>query len=54
MSYGLKNSGIVFLSATSQSLTSSVVTGDGSFDAVLRDDICLSTLKAALNLEEEV
>ena len=37
MSYGLNNSGIVFLSVMSQSLTSSVVTGDGSFDAVLRN-----------------
>ena len=31
-SYGVKNSGIVFISATSQNLTSSVVTGKGSFN----------------------
>ena len=37
----------------SQSLTLSVVTGEGSFDAVLRNDIRLSALKAALDLEEE-
>ena len=30
------------------------MTGEGSFDAVLRNDIHLSVLKAALNLEEEV
>ena len=54
MSYGQKNSVIVFLSAISQSLTCSVVTGEGSLDAVLRNDIRLSALKAALNLEEEV
>ena len=53
MSYGLKNSGIVFLSAMSQSLTCSVVIG-GLFNTVLRNDIHLSALKAALNLEEEV
>ena len=53
-SYGLKNSGIVFISAICQSLTCSVVTEYGSFDAVLRDDIRLSAQKAALNLEEEV
>ena len=53
MSHGLKNSGIVFISAMSQSLTCSVVMGEGSFDAVLRNDNCLSALKAALNLEEE-
>ena len=38
----------------SQSLTCSVVIGEGSFDPVLRNDIHLSALKAALNLEEEV
>ena len=54
MSYGLKNSGIVFISVMSQSLTCSIVTGESLFDAVLRNDICLSTLKAVLNLEEEV
>ena len=48
MSYRLKNSGIVFISAMSQSLTCSVVTREGSFDAVLRNDIHLSALKAAL------
>ena len=52
--YGLKNSGIVFISAMSQSLTCLVVTGKGSFSAVLRNNIHLSTLKAALNLQEEV
>ena len=51
--YRLKNSGVVFISAMSQSLTCSVVT-EGSFDAVLRNDIHLSALKTALNLEEEV
>ena len=54
MSYGLKNSGIVFLSAMSQSLTCLDVTGENSFDAVLRNDICVSALKAALDLDEEV
>ena len=38
----------------SQSLTCSVVTDEDSFDAVQRNDICFSALKAALNLEEEV
>ena len=33
----------------SQSLTCSVVTGEGSFDTVWQDDIRLSALKAALN-----
>ena len=28
--------------------------GEGSFDADLRNDVCLSALKAALNLEEEL
>ena len=37
-----------------QNLTCSVVTRDGSFDAVQRNDIHLSALKAALNLEKEV
>ena len=53
-SYGLKNSGIAFISVMSQSLTFLVVTGEGLFNTVLRNDICLSVLKAALNLEEEV
>ena len=30
------------------------MTGEGSFDTVLRNDIHLSALKAALNLEEKV
>ena len=37
-----------------QSLTCLVVTREGSFDAVLRNDIYLRALKTALNLEEEV
>ena len=49
----MKNSGIVFISAMIQSLTYSVVTGEGSFDAVLRNDFHLNALKAALSLEEE-
>ena len=53
-SYELKNSGIVFISAISQRLTCLVVTGEGSFDGVLRNAIYLSALKAALDLEEEV
>ena len=44
----------VFISAMRQSLTCSVVTGDGSVVADLRNNIRLSALKAALNLEEEV
>ena len=44
----------MFISAMSKSLTFSVVTGDGSFDSVLRNNFHLSALKAALNLEEEV
>ena len=35
-------------------LTCSVVMGEGSFEAVPRNDIRLGALKAALNLEEEV
>ena len=54
MSYGLKNTWIVFISAMSQSLTCSVVTEESSFDAVLRNDIRFNALKAALDLEEEV
>ena len=54
MSYELKNRGIVFISAMSQSLTCLVVTGEGLFDAVLRNNIRLSALKAELNLEKEV
>ena len=38
----------------SQSLICPVVTREGSFDAVLRNDIPLSALKVGLNLEEEV
>ena len=53
-SYQLKNNEIVFTSGMRQSLTSSVVTGEGLFDAVLRNDIRLSAAKAALNLEEDV
>ena len=52
-SYRLKNNGIVFISAMSQSLTCSVVTGEGLFDAVLRNNIRLSAQKAVLDLEEE-
>ena len=52
-SYGLKNGGIVFIWAMSQSLTCSVVTGEGSYDEVLRNDIYLTVLKAAVNLEDE-
>ena len=37
----MKNSGIVLISAMIQSLTCSVVTGEGSFVAVLRNDIRL-------------
>ena len=48
------DSGIVFISVMSQSLTCSVVTVVCMFNAVLRKDICPSALKAALNLEEEV
>ena len=47
-SYGLKNSGIVFRSAMSQSLFSAVVMGEGSFDAIRRNNIHNSSLKAAL------
>ena len=54
MTYELKNSGIVFISVMSQSLTCLVVPWEGSFDAVLRINIHLSALKAELNLEEEV
>ena len=54
MSYGLKNTGIVFISAMSQSLTCSVVMGESSFNVVLRNDFHLRALKAALNLEEKV
>ena len=49
-----KNSGIVFLSVMSQSLTCSVVRGESWFVIVLRNDIHLSALKATLNLEEEL
>ena len=42
------------ISAMSQILTSSIVTGEGSFNTVPRNDIRLSTLKEALNLGEEV
>ena len=38
--------GVVFISAMSQSLTCSAVTGKGSFDTVLRNNIHLSALKA--------
>ena len=38
----------------SQSLTCSVVTEEDSFEAVLRNNIHLGALKAALDLEEEV
>ena len=44
---------IVFISAMSQSLTCSIETREGSFDAILRNDIPLNALKAALNLEKE-
>ena len=44
----------IYIYMMSQSLTCSVMTGEGSFDAVLRNDIQLSALKAALNLVEEV
>ena len=54
MSYGLKNSGIVFISMMSQSLTCLVVTGEGSFDIVLRNNVPLSALKSVLNLKAEV
>ena len=36
----------------SQSLTCSAVTGERSFDALLKKDIRFSALKAALNLED--
>ena len=45
---------IVFISAMHQSLTCSLVTEEGSFVTVLRNNIHLSALKAVLNLEEEV
>ena len=54
ISYGLNNNGILFISARSQNLTISVVTEKGSFNAVLKNDIRLSALKAALNFEEKV
>ena len=54
MSYGLMNSRIVFILAMSQSLTCSVVMGEDLFDAVLRNNIRLSVVKALINLEEEV
>ena len=56
MSYRLKNSGIVFLSVMSQGLTCSVGVGMGEnlFATVLRNNIHLNALKAALNLEETV
>ena len=38
----------------SQSFTCSVVTREGSFDAVVRNNIRLSALKSALYLEESV
>ena len=44
----------MFISVMSQSLTCSVVTGEGSFDTVLMNDIPHNVLKAAVNLEEEV
>ena len=53
-SYGLKNSGIMFISVMSQSLTCLVVTGEGSFTAVPWNDIHFSALRAVLDLEEEV
>ena len=52
MPYGLKNSGIVFISMMTQRLTCVVVMGEGSFNAVLRNDIHLCAPKVALNLEE--
>ena len=45
-----ENSRIAFLSAISQSLACSVVTGEGSFDAVLRNDIRLSAQKNSVRL----
>ena len=51
---GHQDSGIVFIFVMSQSLTCSVVMGEGSFDTLLRNDIYLSALKAALNLEKEM
>ena len=53
-SYTLKNSVIVFISAMSQSVTCSVVTGESLFDAVLRGNIHLSSSKAAFDFDEEV
>ena len=47
--YGLKNSEIVSISAMSQSLTCSLVTGEGSFDVVPRNNIHLSAIKSTLN-----
>ena len=44
---------VIWTEAMTESLTCSVVTGEGSFDTILRHDICLSVLKAALNLEED-
>ena len=43
-----------FITAINQTLTRSIVMGESTFDAVLRNDIHLSGLKVALNLEEEV
>ena len=53
-SYGLETSEIVFISAMSQNLTCSFVSGEGSFDAVLSNVILLIALKAAYDSEEEV
>ena len=50
----IESCGIVFISAMIQSLTCSVITREGSFDAALRNYIRLSALKAAFNLESEV
>ena len=44
--YGLNNSEIMFISAMSQSLTNLVMTGEDSFEAVLRNNICLSALNS--------
>ena len=43
-SYELKNCGIVFLSTVNQSLTRLVLMVEGSFDAVVKNDICLVVL----------
>ena len=46
-------SGIVFISVMNQSLTCSVVTGEGSFDEVIRNNIRLSALKSRVKLGGE-